>query len=388
MGLLKRSEVLFEALGATTGGSPAHVSETVVGAPPGAHGPRVRPAKGSFAPQAAALPGDPIPAFRTPGAPVMAIPLIPATAVVQPPQARSSGARPVSSPSLASAALVPPVLSPSPAPVHVAVPALAPAPAPSPVAATAAAHPVPATAPVVVPPTLTDLLGAGTGPDDEPILIVEGFSSPETLFDRTPTPLHARTVSLRYDTAAVGGFVAAILFGVAFMLGRTGATSAETNIGIGPAAAPRPIEVAHAEPEPAPGAAPHGIPLSTSFELEPAPGPTEPAGPVVAPPPAPAAPPPAAPAAPAAADARWGIMAIGGIPKRSADEVVKFLEEKGGVKTSLVGSGENYGVIVGAYADKKSDAFENDLKRVRGLVYKDGKKAFAGAYAYPLRRNR
>ena len=73
--------------------------------------------------------------------------------------------------------------------------------------------------------------------------------------------------------------------------------------------------------------------------------------------------------------------------QKNANDVAKYLGEKG-FKTTIVGSGENYGVIVGAYADKKTDQFEADLKAVRALAYKDGKKAFAGAYAFPLKRSR
>src|SRR5207244_655765 len=96
--------------------------------------------------------------------------------------------------------------------------------------------------------------------------------------------------------------------------------------------------------------------------------------------PAPAPPPAARPA-----EARWAIMAIGGIPQKNAGDVAKFLEEKGFKTVSVVGSGENFGVVVGAYVERKGDPFDQDLKSIRGLAYKDGKRAFAGAYAFPLR---
>jgi hypothetical protein len=251
------------------------------------------------------------------------------------------------------------------------------------------------------------------GDDDGPILVVESLPSPETLFDRTPVPLQERTFLVRYDSAAVAGVVGGLLLSVAFMLGRTSATQVEAQslAAAAPAAASASASATAspgaARPETslatasAPAAPARRIALTTEFELEPEPETAEPApAPAPAaerPSPAPAerpAAPERAPSgstgaapAPATPEPQFGIMSVAGIPRKNAEAVSAFMGRHG-LPARIVGSGDRCGVIVGGYAERKGAAIEADLAKVRALVYVDGKRPFANAYAYPLKQQR
>jgi len=249
------------------------------------------------------------------------------------------------------------------------------------------------------------------GDDDGPILIVESLPPSETLFDRAPVPLQERTFHVRYDSAAVAGIVGALLLSVAFMLGRTSGTSvAEAQAP--PVKAPEATRAPEAPGE-ATGRSAARTPRETGFEAEPETAPAAHVADAAGASPdaggdpsgaeatastagastggAPEANVTAAGASagassgPATAAAEFGIMVVGGIPRKNADAVAVFMGKQG-FQTRIVGTGNRCGVIVGGYPDKKGAAIEGDLERVRALKYVDGQKPFAAAYAYPLKK--
>jgi hypothetical protein len=292
---------------------------------------------------------------------------------------RSGGARPAARP----AGPIPE----APAPV-VAPPALAPKPPAPPRSGTAPAIRVASsTAPFVRGSTFASLLPGGAPPtpivspapprpgtaladDDAPILVIEDFPPGAAILPDGPKPLFARTLVLRFDTAAVSAFVLAIAIGTAFMLGRASVRT--------PAAAPlAPPTAAIAAPlvEPPPPAPP-ASPLADA--RDPAPSDAPAAAPEL---------PGAGPAAAAPAQRRdlFYITVLQQGTKEGTEDVKKILESKG-LAVALEKVGDRFNVHVGSYADRRAPEVERDLAAVRAIEYR-GKKAFKDAFVEPMKRS-
>jgi hypothetical protein len=232
--------------------------------------------------------------------------------------------------------------------------------------------------------------------DDVPILVIDdgplpaGVSEPQ----KAKTFL-ARSFVLRYDTAAVGAFLGAVVLGVSFMVGRAtvgggGASPQREGQVLAEETKQRAQETASAESN---VGAPRSLSLSMTAPLSNE-EPTPPPAPRPAPPPPPTPVQQTAaqadaetseqPAAAATNEAKWWITVLSGGTKEGAEDVKKLLESKG-LSVSLEKSGEKFfNVHVGAYADRRSAQCEKDLAAVKAIQYKG--RTFHDAYVGAIKR--
>jgi hypothetical protein len=220
--------------------------------------------------------------------------------------------------------------------------------------------------------------------DDEPILVVDDFPAGSPLIPESAKPFFARSISLRYDTAAVGASLGVIVIAVAFFLGRASVGSVSEKPRALPPAAPVASSLAERPEIPAaraPVEAPMGPhaplttppPLATAAEIEARGLDSTPA----------AGPAPAASGAPE--NARWWIVVLQKGTKEGAEDVKKLLESKD-LLVTLDRSGDRWSVYVGGYAERGSPELERDLAKVQKIPPYKG-CVFSGAYPAPVKRN-
>jgi hypothetical protein len=230
--------------------------------------------------------------------------------------------------------------------------------------------------------------------DDLPILVIEDLPAGRPLIpeDDRAKPFLSRTLTFRYDTAAVGAGLGTIAIAVAFLLGR-----ASVDAVADPAPPAFPVAQSRQEPGEAPPAGPRGdaepqvagtapartFPaLSTSADL--APPPSAPRGePAAAPPVSAGLPEP--PAATAAPEARYWITVLQKGTREGAEDVKKLLESKRFLVT-LDRAGSGWNVRVGAYPDRDAPELRSDLAELSKIPPYKGVD-FARAYPEPIKRN-
>lgn len=330
MGLLKKTDELFQTLGAAS----PHAAE--------ARGPIARPAARPAGP----IPGTgPVAVGSPPPPPPRPVPL-----AGGPPAVRVAGSAPAGPPRPSFASLLPAGAQRAPDP---AAPRVAPA---------LALH--------------GDLRSSAIEPrpdDGAPILVIEDFPAGASIIPEAAKPHLARTVTLRVDTAAVGGFVGAIAIAVAFMLGRSSVRLPALQPGGGPQET---AAATHAASEP--------TPLNIIVPLEDAAPPSHSPAPLPQPAAEQASAPQPAPA-PAQQEGLFWITVLQKGTKEGTEEVKKLLESKGLV-VKLDKVGERFNVHVGAYPDPRSPALARDLAIVRAIEYR-GKKAFHDAIPEAMKRS-
>lgn len=204
----------------------------------------------------------------------------------------------------------------------------------------------------------------------------------------------SRSMHMRVDTLMAGSFLALVLLGVTFLLGRN-SVDAQTRLGpvaslpttqeteAGQAVALRlqsPPLVERTDVTEPPTTASIGERATTQHSVS-----SQPSVPgQTAIQPSQAAPAPAAvqtPSQPQVAQpptARYSINVMSHVTERGGNEVKAFLEAKG-FKVFLHKSGRVYNVRVGAYEDRRSGKARSDLESLQQVTYK-GKREFRAAY--------
>ncbi len=281
------------------------------------------------------------------------------------------------------------LVAPGPGP---AIVTMAAAPAGPIVAKTAPLIVVP-TAPMTPPPSPAPVPaqkpGARTRPQVQAAASPAPAQPPAASAPRPP--FAARTVTLRKDTLIVAGALAFALAIASFMLGRA-SVSRSKEPAPSPAAGtqvaailPGPVApVAPSAPAPGPTAIPQAAAIEDDEEPErpAAAGPTAP--PVASPggPPTPTPSPAAAPAEP-----RWTLQVMR-TNTTGANDVKRFLEERGYAVRLVRDPHGLFDVRVGAYGSKTTPEAKRDLAAIRALRYRDDSLAFKTAYFARLEEQR